>query len=186
MNVLNSYYAYKTNGFFQSDEEAQAWMDKYSKLPGYPFGTRKFKGGDLIYQDTDGVEGITENDRVLLGSMDPAWTFGLNLNAGYKGWDISMMFSGAANVSRMFTNPGDFNGDMARPTTLWLDAWTPENKDATMPRVAYDVTSPSLSSNVVSTFWLQNSSYLRMKNLQFGYTLPKNVIKSVGIENVRF
>ena len=183
---LNSYYAYKTNGFFQSDEEAQAWMDKYSKLPGYPFGTRKFKGGDLIYQDTDGVEGITENDRVLLGSMDPAWTFGLNLNAGYKGWDISMMFSGAANVSRMFTNPGDFNGDMARPTTLWLDAWTPENKDATMPRVAYDVTSPSLSSNVVSTFWLQNSSYLRMKNLQFGYTLPKNVIKSVGIENVRF
>ena len=55
-----------------------------------------------------------------------------------------------------------------------------------MPRVAYDVTSPSLSSNVVSTFWLQNSSYLRMKNLQFGYTLPKNVIKSVGIENVRF
>ena len=55
-----------------------------------------------------------------------------------------------------------------------------------LPRVAYDVTSPSLSSNVVSTFWLQNSSYLRMKNLQFGYTLPKNVIKSVGIENVRF
>lgn len=182
---LNSYYAYKTNGFFQSDEEAQAWMDKYSKLPGYPFGTRKFKGGDLIYQDTDGVEGITENDRVLLGSMDPAWTFGLNLNAGYKGWDISMMFSGAANVSRMFTNPGDFNGDMARPTTLWLDAWTPDNKNAEMPRVAYDKTSPSHPWNAMSDFWIQDASYLRLQNLQVGYTFSTKCLKALHVENLR-
>lgn len=127
---LNSFYAYKADGFFNSDEEAQAWMNKYASQEGYPFGTNKFKGGDLIYQDTNNDGKMTEDDRVLLGSTDPAWTFGLNLNAGYKGFDLSLMFSGAADVSRMFAQPGDFNGDMSHPTTAWLDAWTPENKDA--------------------------------------------------------
>lgn len=77
-----------------------------------------------------------------------------------------MLFTGAAGVHRLINQEvtGYFGGDDSHPATVWLDAWTPENKDATMPRVAYDVTSPSLSSNVVSTFWLQNSSYLRMKN----------------------
>ena len=136
----------------------------------------------------DGDGKMTADDRVLAGSSDPKFTFGLNLNAAYKGFDLSMLFTGAAGVHRLINQEvtGYFGGDDSHPATVWLDAWTPENKDATMPRVAYDVTSPSLSSNVVSTFWLQNSSYLRMKNLQFGYTLPKNVIKSVGIENVRF
>ena len=186
--ALNSYRVYKADGFFESDEAAQALMDKYSTQAGYPFGTKKFKGGDLIYQDANGDGKMTVDDRVLAGSSDPKFTFGLNLNAAYKGFDLSMLFTGAAGVHRLINQEvtGYFGGDDSHPATVWLDAWTPENKDATMPRVAYDVTSPSLSSNVVSTFWLQNSSYLRMKNLQFGYTLPKNVIKSVGIENVRF
>ena len=186
--ALNTYRVYKADGFFESDEAAQAWMDKYSTQAGYPFGTKKFKGGDLIYQDANGDGKMTADDRVLAGSSDPKFTFGLNLNAAYKGFDLSMLFTGAAGVHRLINQEvtGYFGGDDSHPATVWLDAWTPENKDATMPRVAYDVTSPSLSSNVVSTFWLQNSSYLRMKNLQFGYTLPKNVIKSVGIENVRF
>ena len=186
--ALNTYRVYKADGFFESDEAAQAWMDKYSTQAGYPFGTKKFKGGDLIYQDANGDGKMTADDRVLAGSSDPKFTFGLNLNAAYKGFDLSMLFTGAAGVHRLINQEvtGYYGGDDSHPATVWLDAWTPENKDATMPRVAYDVTSPSLSSNVVSTFWLQNSSYLRMKNLQFGYTLPKNVIKSVGIENVRF
>ena len=71
---LNSYYAYKAVGFFNSDEEAQAWMDKYAGQDGYPFsGT--FKGGDLIYADTNGDGKMTEADRVVLGSSDPSWTF---------------------------------------------------------------------------------------------------------------
>ena len=185
---LNSYYAYKADGFFSSDEEAQAWMNKYSTQEGYPFGTRQFKGGDLIYQDTNGDGKITSDDRTIIGSSDPSVTFGLNLNAGYKGFDLSMVFSGAAGVYRLINQEvtGYFNGDDSHPATVWLDAWTPENQDATMPRIAYSTTSPSLSSNVVSSFWIQNASYLRMKNLQFGYSLPKSVIKSVGIENLRF
>ena len=186
--ALNTYRVYKADGFFESDEAAQAWMDKYSTQEGYPFGTRKFKGGDLIYQDANGDGKMTSDDRILAGSSDPKFTFGLNLNAAYKGFDLSMLFTGAAGVHRLINQEvtGYFGGDDSHPATVWLDAWTPENKDASMPRIAYDVTSPSISQNVISTFWLQNASYLRMKNLQFGYTLPKNVIKSVGIENVRF
>lgn len=186
--ALSTYYAYKTNGFFSSDAEAQAWMDKYAGQPGYPFGNRKFKGGDLIYQDTDGDGKITAKDRTFIGSTNPKVTFGLTLNAGYKGFDLSMVFSGAAGVRRLINQEatGYFLGDDSHPATVWLDAWTPENLNAKMPRVAYNTTSPSLSSNVMSDFWIQNASYLRMKNLQFGYTLPKKVLSSVGIQNVRF
>ena len=185
---LNTYYAYKTDGFFDSDADAQAWMDKYAGQSGYPFGNRKFKGGDLIYQDTNGDGKITADDRTFIGSTDPKVTFGISLNAGYKGFDLSMVFSGAAGVRRLINQEatGYFLGDDSHPATVWLDSWTPENKDAKMPRIAYNTTSPSLSSNVMSDFWIQNASYLRMKNLQFGYTLPKKILSSVGIQNVRF
>lgn len=184
---LNSFYAYEAKGFFDSDAAAQEWMDKYSGKPGYPFGNMKFRGGDLIYQDTNGDGVITSDDRKLIGSSDPAFTYGVNLNAGYKNFDISMIFTGAAGVYRLINQEvtGYFNGDDSHPASAWLDAWTPDNKNAKMPRVAYSTTSPSLSSNVMSTFWIQNASYLRMKNLQLGYTLPKSFLKSVGIENVR-
>ncbi len=182
--ALNTYRVYKVDGFFESDEAAQAWMDKYAGKEGYPF-SKKFKAGDLIYQDANGDGKIDADDRVLAGSTDPKYTFGLNLNTAYKNFDLSMTFTGAAGVSRMINKEvtGYFAGDDSHPATVWLDAWTPENKNATMPRVAYDETSNNYNA---STFWVQNSSYLRMKNLQFGYSLPKNVIKSVGIENVRF
>ena len=182
--ALNTYRVYKVDGFFESDEAAQAWMDKYAGKEGYPF-SKKFKAGDLIYQDANGDGKIDVDDRVLAGSTDPKYTFGLNLNAAYKNFDLSMTFTVAAGVSRLINREvtGYFAGDDSHPATVWLDAWTPENKNATMPRVAYDETSNNYNA---STFWVQNSSYLRMKNLQFGYSLPKNVIKSVGIENVRF
>ena len=184
---LNSYYMYEAKGFFSSDEEAQAWMDKYSGQDGYPFGTSKFKGGDLIYQDTNGDGKITSDDRKISGSSDPSYTYGLNLTGGYKGFDLSLMFTGAAGGRMLLTDDGVgyFKGDDSHPSTAWLDAWTPENQDAKMPRIAYATSSPSMYSNYVSTFWLQNTSYLRLKNLQFGYTFPQNWIKPLGVQSLR-
>lgn len=184
---LNSFFGYRTGGFFESDEAAQAWMDKYQGQDGYPFGKSEFKGGDLIYLDTNGDGKITTDDRELLGSSDPSWTFGLNLNGSYKGFDLSMFFSGAAGVKRLLESPavGDFTGDSQCPAAIWLEAWTPEHKNAKMPRVAYSTNSPSRQWNNNSDFWVQNASYLRMKNLQFGYTFPKNWMKPFGIENLR-
>lgn len=185
---LNSYYAYRTGGFFESDAAAQAWMDQYKGQAGYPFGNRQFKGGDLIYLDTDGDGKLTSNDRELIGSSDPSFTFGLTLNAGWKWFDLTAVFSGAAGVRRFVSNEayGTFGGDDSHPATIWLDAWTPDNKNAEMPRIAYMTTSPSLPSQVVSDFWIQDASYVRMKNLQIGYTMPKSLVNAVGIQNVRF
>lgn len=183
---VNAYYVYKSTGFFQSDEEAQAYMTKYAGQEGYPF-SKTFKAGDLIYADTNGDGKITNEDRILCNSTDPAFTFGLNINAGYKQFDLSLIFSGAAQVSRFFESGafGEFTGDNSHPSTIWLDAWTPENKNAEMPRVAEGTTSPSHPNNAASTFWLQNTSFVRLKNLQLGYTFPKNTLSSLGISNLR-
>lgn len=184
--AIGSYYLYKAGGFFQSDEEAKAYMDKYSKQEGYPF-SQEFKGGDLIYLDTNGDGKITADDRIICNSTNPVFTFGMNLHAGYKGFDLSLLFTGAAKVSRIFSNEafGDFKGDNSHPSTIWLDAWTPTNKDAKMPRIFEGTTSDSHPSRVMSTFWLQNTSYLRLKNLQFGYTIPSKILKPAGISNLR-
>ena len=183
--AMNSYYLYQADGFFNSQEEADAFTAKY----GNPFGGGKFKAGDIRYVDTDGNGTLNGKDRVMANSSDPVYTFGLNLNAGWKGFDLSLMFNGAAKVSRLFDAHevyGAFSGDAGHPASIWKDAWTETNHNASMPRIFTDTNSPSSSRNAVSTFWLQNTNYLRLKNLQLGYTLPKSLLANWGIDNVRF
>lgn len=181
--AMNSYYIYKADGFFNSQEEADAYTAKY----GNPFG-KTFKAGDLRYVDTNKDGKLTADDREYCGSSDPKIIYGFNINAGWKGIDLSLMFNGAAGVKRLFDGYevyGNFSGDAAHPATIWRDAWTPDNHDASMPRIFYDTNSASSSRSVQSDFWLQDTSYLRLKNLQLGYTLPKGWLNSVGVENIR-
>lgn len=182
---INAYYIYKTDGFFNSQEEADAFTAKY----GNPFGAGGFKAGDLKYVDINGDGKLNGDDRVYTNSTEPVYTFGLNLTAGWKGFDLSLMFNGAAKVARLFDSHevyGAFSGDAGHPASIWKDAWTETNKDASMPRIFTDTNSPSSSRSAQSTFWLQNTNYLRLKNLQFGYTLPKSLLSNWGVENVRF
>lgn len=181
--AMNSYYIYRADGFFNSQEEADAYTAKY----GNPFG-KTFKAGDLRYVDTNKDGKLTADDREYCGSSDPKIIYGFNINAGWKGIDLSLMFNGAAGVKRLFDGYevyGNFSGDAAHPATIWRDAWTPDNHDASMPRIFYDTNSASSSRSVQSDFWLQDTSYLRLKNLQLGYTLPKGWLNSVGVENIR-
>lgn len=184
---IHSYYAYKADGLFQSDAEAKAWQDQYSGQAGYPFGL-DFKAGDIRYVDTNKDGKITAEDRVMSKTTDPVVTFGLNVNVGYKDFDLGLNFTGAANVGRAFTKEafGEFSGSAGHPSTAWLDSWTPENPNASMPRVAESRKSPSESSVVMSDFWVMNTSYLRLKTIQLGYTLPKTVLAASGLTNVRF
>ena len=183
---INSWFVYRTDGFFQSDEEAAAWQAKYSAMDGYPFG-QDFKAGDLRYVDANGDGKISADDRELYRTKDPKFTFGFNINVGYKNVDLSMNFNGAAGVGYAFTKEafGEFSGSAGHPSTAWLDSWTPENKNASMPRIAEARVSPSEASNVLSDFWIMDTSYLRMKTIQLGYTLPKNWIEKWGIQNLR-
>lgn len=181
--AMNSYYIYRADGFFNSQEEADAYTAKY----GNPFG-KTFKAGDLRYVDTNKDGKLTADDREYCGSSDPKIIYGFNINVGWKGIDLSLMFNGAAGVKRLFDGYevyGNFSGDAAHPATIWRDAWTPDNHDASMPRIFYDTNSASSSRSVQSDFWLQDTSYLRLKNLQLGYTLPKGWLNSVGVENIR-
>lgn len=181
--AMNSYYIYRADGFFNSQEEADAYTAKY----GNPFG-KTFKASDLRYVDTNKDGKLTADDREYCGSSDPKIIYGFNINAGWKGIDLSLMFNGAAGVKRLFDGYevyGNFSGDAAHPATIWRDAWTPDNHDASMPRIFYDTNSASSSRSVQSDFWLQDTSYLRLKNLQLGYTLPKGWLNSVGVENIR-
>ncbi|WP_243649648.1 SusC/RagA family TonB-linked outer membrane protein [Acetobacteroides hydrogenigenes] len=181
-NALNSYYVYESNGLFQSQEEADAFTAKY----GNPFG-KKFKAGDLRYKDANGDGKLTADDRVIANSTDPKYIFGLNLYSEWKGIDLSMTFAGASGVARFYNNEvfGEFSGDAQHPSTVWLDAWSTTNKGGSYPRVAEARVSASNPYNVASTFWIQNTSYLRLKNVQVGYTIPAQMLKKIGISRFR-
>ena len=190
---FNSYYVYKSDGFFQTDKEAQEYMDYYWPADGSkgacPFSGGKFKAGDLKYVDINGDGKIdAENDRFYAGSSVPRWTFGLNLNAAWKGFDLSLFFNGQFKAYRYFDAyevEGAFVGDSSHPATIWRDSWTYNKSNPKMPRLFTDTNSPSSSRNVVSTFWLKNVSYCRLKNLQLGYTLPKSALEFLHVNKVR-
>lgn len=190
---FNSYYVYKADGFFQTDQEAQEYMDYYWPADGSkgacPFSGGKFKAGDLKYVDINGDGKIdAENDRFYAGSSVPRWTFGLNLNAAWKGFDLSLFFNGQFKAYRYFDAyevEGAFVGDSSHPATIWRDSWTYNKSNPKMPRLFTDTNSPSSSRNVISTFWLKNVSYCRLKNLQLGYTLPKSALEFLHVNKVR-
>lgn len=199
--AFNSYYLYKSDGFFQSNAEAKAYMDKYWPAEGYnskgelvqnPNGTnpfsKDFKAGDIRYVDTNGDGKIDANDRIFFQGTEPVYTFGLNLHAGWKGFDLSLFFNGAAKVNRVFDAYevyGAFSGDAGHPASIWKDAWSENNPNGSMPRIFTDNNSPSSYRNARSDFWLQDCSYVRLKNLQFGYTLPKSLLDRLGVSNIR-
>ena len=180
----NSYYMYKATGkFFNSQEEADAFTAKY----GNPFG-RKFMAGDIIYEDTNGDGKLDSNDCIYTKHTDvPAITYSINLGATWKGFDLSMTWQGVGSVSHIFNREvlGEFSGDASHPSTMWKDSWTENNHNAKMPRVFETGNSPSDMTRAMSTFWLWNTAYLRLKTLQLGYSLPENVLKGIGVERVR-
>jgi TonB-linked SusC/RagA family outer membrane protein len=183
----HSFYAYQADGFFQSQAEVDAFTAKYNSATGTTMFTRAFKPGDIRYVDVNGDGKIDADDRVVCNSTVPAYTFGLNLSAGYKQFDLSMIFAGAAKASRIYSQEayGTFAGDATHPSSVWLDAWTPNNTGAEMPRIWNDRSSNSDPRNVMSTFWVQNTSYVRLKNIQLGYTLPEKLVRSIGLSGLR-
>lgn len=176
-----SYYGYVADGLFQSQEEADAYTEKY----GNPFG-KAFKAGDIKYIDVNKDGKLTADDRDITNSELPKFTYGLNFSVSWNNFDLSVFGQGALGVSRYFNNEvfGDFGGDSSHPSTIWLDAWSPENPNGKFPRVAEASVSAS-TPGTYSTFWIQKTNYLRIKNIQVGYTLPKDFLKIIGITRAK-
>lgn len=179
---INSIYGYRTNGLYQTKEQIANGPD-ISSVRG-----ANAKPGDLIYVDVDGNGKVDGEDRVLLGSTDPKYTFGFNLGAEFKGFDLTLFFQGAAGVKGYMDSEayGDTNGDSGKATTFWRDRWTPDNTNTSTPRVSARGKGGPSSASLYSDYWVQDATYLRLKNLQFGYTLPSRVTKHIGLSKVRF
>lgn len=175
--AIGTFYGYKADGFFNTQEELAAG----------PKRTGAEKLGDIRYVDMPDANGIkdgkiTAADRVAIGQDYPDWTAGLNINVAYKAFDLSMLFQGAFGASAYITHEGSyafFNG--GKVLERHLDRWTPDNHNASYPRITKD----TQINYVTSSFWLQNTDYVRLKNISVGYNLSKNVLSKVGIERAR-
>ena len=165
---LYSYYLIPSQGLFKSDQEATAYVGADAKRI-----QPDAKAGDLKFQDVNGDGKIDDNDRVYMGSAMPKLTYGFNLGTQYKGFDLSVFLQGVSGV-KLFNaykfstyNAGLQGYNLDRRV---LDAWTPANPDATIPRLSTADANQNFSR--ASNWYLEDGSYLRLKNLTIGYTLP--------------
>ncbi|MEM8907832.1 MAG: SusC/RagA family TonB-linked outer membrane protein, partial [Bacteroidota bacterium] len=172
---INAIYGLEVEGVFQSQSEIDAAVDQSA------FGTPA--PGDLRYKDVDGNNVIDFNDRVVIGKDNPSWIYAINLNLGFKGFDFSALVQGIGDAQTYgedeLFQPFNNNAGLA---TFWLDRWTPDNPSTTMPRLAFN---GGIAQNITNEFWVQERSYIRLKNVQLGYTLPKNLFADNFIESLR-
>ncbi|GGE68870.1 SusC/RagA family TonB-linked outer membrane protein [Pedobacter psychrotolerans] len=164
--AFGSFYGYKTNGIYQSAADIQ-------NNPSYT-GARV---GGLRYQDINGDGVIDPKDRTIIGNPNPDFTYGVNLNASYHNFDITAFLYGVQGndifeATRYFTDFPSFDG--AKSTRL-LNAWSPSNTTSTIPSAYAGASDVEFAS---SSYYIQNGSFLRLKNLQIGYSIPTKVFGS--------
>ncbi|MDR0667508.1 MAG: TonB-dependent receptor [Prevotellaceae bacterium] len=175
---LWSYYAYRQDGFFQNQDE----VDRGPHLAGITP-----KPGDIRYLDKDGDHEITEDsDRFIIGNRYPRYTYGFSYGLEWKGIDFSMLWQGVGR--RMVWVRGEaveaFHNNNEGPVfNFHIDRWTPNNPDATYPRLT--VGAESTNNAAKSDFWIQNAAYLRLKNVQLGYTLPRSITEKCFVQRLR-
>ncbi|SMO32195.1 TonB-linked outer membrane protein, SusC/RagA family [Saccharicrinis carchari] len=178
---VDVFYGYKTNGLYQSTQDIADWAENTL------YGTSKIKPGDLRYVDVTGDKKVTSDDRTILGKSTPDFIFGFNLGANYKNFDIMALFQGTlGGYGYMdFDAVGAVSGDSSKPSALWKNRWTPSNTNTSVPRVTASTSGVSMPQNSTTEYWLRSTDFLRLKNLQIGYNIPKSVLQNVGISKVR-
>ncbi|MCB0423668.1 MAG: TonB-dependent receptor [Mangrovimonas sp.] len=174
-----AYYGYKAIGIFQSLEEIANSPTQ--------FGNANTGPGDIRYADISGPNGIPDgvvddNDRTVIGDPNPDLLINFNGSLDYKGIDFSFLFQGVKGVDRLIMGNGNLPMPDNRSNALeyWIDRWTPENPSNNLPRVG------GQNNTIVSSFYVQDASYLRLKNIEIGYSLPQSVLEKYSITKVRF
>jgi hypothetical protein len=196
-------WGYKTGGIFQSQEEIDAWRQTYSDVsigqsPDDPTAGYQYRPGDMYFQDVRGNPRdpkerfspvpdslINSNDRTYLGKTIPGYYYGFSFNLSFKGIDLSAFFQGIGDVQKYnYIRAGaESMSSIANQFATVLNRWTPENKSTTMPRAVYN--NPSNPVRFSDRF-VENAGYLRLKNLQLGYTIPRTALNKLGfIESFR-
>lgn len=188
---LNAYYGFLTDGLAQtSDFSSQDENGKYI-LPLFatpPAAQEIVQPGDIKYRDISGPEGtpdgiIDEYDKVVFGDPYPHYAYSLKLNMLWKGFDLSLFFQGIGKADGYLSEEARhaFINDYSIPKVEHLDRWTPSNPNASYPRLFYGQTHNLLFSD----YWKENAAYLRLKNVQIGYTFPHKLISHLSISKLR-
>ena len=168
------FYGYKTNGIFQNVAEVQAYTNKDGGLI-----MPDAKPGDFRFVDTNGDGRINSDDRTNLGSGVPDWTFGFTFDAEWKGFDFSLFLQGVKGADVF---DATYRQDIASANypTWVLQRWTGEGTSNTVPTLG------DSKNWVCSDMYVQDGSYLRLKNITLGYTLPRSLTNRIHINRLRF
>lgn len=185
-------WGYQSDGVFTSQEE----IDNWAVIDGR--NNASVNVGDIKYIDYNGDGVINASDNVIIGrGTSPDIIFGLYTNTSWKGFDFSMLWQGAGLYDIHYGRSADLNnpfqGGNAPILEMYKYSYTPENKwgipanletHPVFPRYYW----PSYSThnkNANTSFWLRDGSYLRLKSIELGYNLPKDLIKRIGIDNLK-
>lgn len=174
----NSFYGFKTAGIFQNDAEIAAYTNTSGGLI-----QPNARPGDFRWVDTDGNGSINDDDKQFLGSNIPKYTFGLTLNLDYKNFDFMAFAQGAAG-NQIFQGLRRLDVGNANYQTEAMSRWTGEGTSNDYPRLTNNDTNGNFGK--MSNFYLEDGDYVRLKLIQFGYTLPTNVVSQIGASKVRF
>ena len=174
---ISAFYGYKVIGLFQSPDDVSKSPQQTDAKPG------RFK-----FQDTDGNNKIDEEDKVFMGNPHPDFSYGINLNAAYRNFDIELFLYGAAgreavNYVKWWTDHyASFTGGKSKDALY--NSWLPDRTNTIVP-IAEDAASFSTTSQI-NSYYVENASYLRLKNLAIGYTLPKKILDRWKFDKLRF
>ncbi len=173
---ISEFYGYQVLGLFQSQAE----------VDGAPIQDGA-EAGFFRYQDADGDGTITGDDRVFIGNPNPDFTYGLNLGLNYKGFDLSTFFFGSQGAEIFNYNKWwiDFwpSFQNQKSADLLYNSWTPSNTGAKTPKAS---NKSNFSNNTQSvSYYVEDGSFFRMRNLQIGYTLPTDAINAIGLTKAR-
>lgn len=165
---IGSFYGYVNDGIFKSQEQ----IDQYKLQP-------NAKPGDLIFRDVNNDGIIDDNDRTFIGSPHPDFIIGFNIDLKYRGFDLSMFFNGSFgnkiyNLTKY--NSHFFNQSAYNKSSDVLGAWTPENPNASIPRLSLDDTNNNIRP---SSYYVEDGSYFKLNNLQLGYSFGEKIHKDL-------
>lgn len=169
------FYGYKTDGIFQNYDEIKSYTNANGELI-----QPNAVPGDVRFVDVDGNGIINEDDRTCIGKGMPDWTFGLNFNASWKNFDFSMMWQGTAG-NDIFDATRRTDISASNLPSWMLERWTGEGTSNRVPRFVVGDNINWQSSDL----YVYDGSYIRLKNIQLGYTLPKSITSKAFISSLR-
>jgi TonB-dependent starch-binding outer membrane protein SusC len=177
-SVVQYLYGFKVDKIYQTKEEITA-DDAAAKAKGFPdYQGGKAAPGDIRFKDTNGDGRVDDSDRVVIGNVLPDFTYGVNLDANYKGFDATLFIQGVQG-NDVYSNIKYQTQGMTRlfgSTTAVLNAWTPQNTNTTIPRAISG--DPNGNALRPSDRFVEDGSFMRIKNFSIGYTIPKSVLNS--------